>query len=208
MLSAEATTASWLAALAPAFMVVLAGFFLQERVTTGQVAGLGLALLGALLVAMRNEGLEIGKGGWVGPALLLGSAIAWAVFSIAGKAISERCSPLQVAVYTMTWGWLFSLCLSLINGDWTEVIVLQPEIWWSLIFLGGASTGLAYALYFFALSGSQVMTVAALQYLEPLITLILAIILLDEVVTMISLLGGGFILFGVAWVERAKGLDL
>jgi len=54
----------------------------------------------------------------------------------------------------MTWGWLFSLCLSLINGDWTEVIVFQPEIWWSLIFLGAASTGLAYALYFFALSGS------------------------------------------------------
>jgi len=44
------------------------------------------------------------------------------------------------------------------------------------------------------------MMVAALQYLEPLITLILAIILLDEVVTMISLLGGGLILFGVAWV--------
>ncbi|MCK5054195.1 MAG: EamA family transporter [Anaerolineales bacterium] len=81
--------------------------------------------------------------------------------------------------------------------------MFQPETWWSLIFLGVASTGLAYALYFFALSGNQVMTVAALQYLEPLITLILAIILLDEVVTTISLFGGGLILFGVAWVERA-----
>lgn len=138
-----------------------------------------------------------------GLALLLSSAIAWAVFSIAGKAVSEKRSPLQVVVLTMTWGWLFSLCLSLVNGDWTEVIVFQPETWWSLIFLGVASTGLAYALYFFALSGNQVMTVAVLQYLEPLITLILAIILLDEVVTTISLFGGGLILFGVAWVERA-----
>lgn len=103
----------------------------------------------------------------------------------------------------MTWGWLFSLCLSLVKLDFPEVIVFQPETWWSLIFLGVACTGLAYALYFFALSGNQAMTVAALQYLEPLITLILAIILLDEVVTTISLLGGGLILFGVAWVERA-----
>lgn len=30
MLNAGAATASWLAALAPAFMVILAGFFLQE----------------------------------------------------------------------------------------------------------------------------------------------------------------------------------
>lgn len=72
MLSADATTASWLAALAPAFMVILASFFLQERTTPGQVAGLGLALLGALLVAMRNEGLEIGRGDWVGPAFEFG----------------------------------------------------------------------------------------------------------------------------------------
>ena len=60
MLSAGATTASWLAALAPAFMVILAGFFLQERIAPRQVAGLALALLGAMLVAVRNEGLEIG----------------------------------------------------------------------------------------------------------------------------------------------------
>jgi drug/metabolite transporter (DMT)-like permease len=72
-----------------------------------------------------------------------------------------------------------------------------------LIFLGVASTGFAYALYFIALSGSQTMTIAALQYLEPLITLIIAIVLLGEIVTTISLLGGGSILFGVAWVERS-----
>ena len=203
MLSAGATTASWLSALAPAFMVILAGLFLRERITPGQVAGLVLALGGALLVAVRNEGLEIGRGGWVSPALLLGSAFAWAAFSIAGKIVAERRSPLQVAVYSMTWGWLFSLCISLIQGDWTEVIHFQPEVWWALIFLGAASTGFAYALYFFALSRSQATTIAALQYLEPLITLVIAIVLLGEVVPTISLLGGGLILFGVAWVERA-----
>ena len=142
-------TLAILAALAPAFMVILAGFFLRERITPGQVAGLGLALLGALLVAMRTEGLEIGKGDRVGPALLVGSVLAWAAYSIAGKAMAERCSPLQIAVYSMTWGWLFSLCLLLINGDWTEVIMFRPEVWWALIFLGVASTGFAYTLYFF-----------------------------------------------------------
>ncbi len=203
MLTTNATTASWLAALAPAFMVILAGFFLRERITPGQVAGLGLALLGALLVAMRIEGMEIGKGNWVGLTLLVGSSLAWAAYSIAGKAMTERCSPLQIAVYSMTWGWLFSLSILLINGDWSEVILFQPEVWLALIFLGVASTGFAYALYFFALSGSQATIIAALQYLEPLITLVIAIVLLGEIVTTMSLLGGGLILFGVAWVERS-----
>ncbi len=44
MLSTNATAASWLAALAPALMVILAGLFLRERITPEQVAGLGLAL--------------------------------------------------------------------------------------------------------------------------------------------------------------------
>ncbi len=58
--------------------------------------------------------------------------------------------------------------------------------------------------FFFALSGSKATIVAALQYLEPLITLVIAIVLLGEVVTTMSVLGGGLILFGVAWVERAE----
>jgi drug/metabolite transporter (DMT)-like permease len=58
-------------------LAILAGFFLRERITPGQVAGLGLALLGALLVAMRTEGLEIGKGGlgWSCVALGVGVCI-------------------------------------------------------------------------------------------------------------------------------------
>ena len=72
-----------------------------------------------------------------------------------------------------------------------------------MILLGVASTGFAYALCFFALSGSQTTIIAALQYLEPLITLLIAVVLLGEIITTLSLLGGGIILFGVAWVERS-----
>ena len=49
----------------------------------------------------------------------------------------------------------------------------------------------------------QTTTIAALQYLEPLITLLIAVIFLGEIIKTISLLGGGLILFGVAWVERS-----
>ena len=81
--------------------------------------------------------------------------------------------------------------------------MFQPGTWWALIFLGVASTDFAYALYFFALSGNQTTTIAALQYLEPLITMLIAVIFLGEIIKTISLLGGGLILFGVAWVERS-----
>jgi drug/metabolite transporter (DMT)-like permease len=57
ILSAAATTASWLTALAPAFMVILAGFFIQERIAPDQVAGLVLALLGEPGLSDR-EGLD------------------------------------------------------------------------------------------------------------------------------------------------------
>ncbi len=69
---------------------------------------------------------------------------------------------------------------------------------------GRGKHGFCFCAIFFALSGSQATIIAALQYLEPLITLVIAIVLLGEVVTTMSLLGGGLILFGVAWVERAE----
>ena len=102
----------------------------------------------------------------------------------------------------MTWGWHSSLSLLLINEDWPEVFKFQPVTWWALIFLGVVSTDFAYALYFFALSGSQMTIITALQYLETLITLLIAVVFLGEIITTISLLGSGLILSGVAWVER------
>lgn len=202
MISAAATTASWLSALAPAFMVLLAWIFLHERVSLWQWVGIALALGGALLVSDADPGSTFDAEGWKVPAQLLISALAWAVFSVFGKGESLRTSPLRATVMAMSWAFLFSLILNVFSGGAVVPTDWQVQTWLALAFLGIACTGFAYALYFFALAGTQSALVAALQYLEPLITIALAFVLLQERLRAIGLAGGALILIGIVIVER------
>jgi drug/metabolite transporter (DMT)-like permease len=202
MISAAATTASWLSALAPAFMALLAWIFLRERIRPWQWLGIGLALGGALLVSDADPGSTFDLDGWTVSALLLMSALAWAVFSVFGKAESVRTSPLRATVMAMSWAFLFSLVLNIFSGSAWAPATWQMDTWIALAFLGIACTGLAYALYFFALAGTQSALVAALQYLEPLVTISLAFVLLQERLMPIGLAGGALIIIGIVLVER------
>lgn len=202
MVTAEATTASWLSSLAPAFMVLLAWIFLRERIVSWQWLGILLALAGALLVSEADPSATFDQRGWIAPGLLIISALAWAVFSVFGKAESTRTSPLRATVMAMLWALLFSGLLNLLRGELWRVSAWEAQTWAALLFLGVACTGIAYALYFFALAGAQSALVAALQYLEPIITIVIAYFLLQENLRPIGLMGGLLILAGIVLVER------
>jgi drug/metabolite transporter (DMT)-like permease len=208
MLSAGASTASWLSALAPAFMALLAWAFLRERIVSWQWIGIVLALTGALLVSKGDPSSTFEHGIWISPALLIASALAWAIFSVFGKAESTRTSPLKATVMAMNWALVFSLLLSLVRGSSWNMGAWSAETWWAVGFLGVGCTGIAYALYFYALAGAQSALVAVLQYLEPLITIALAALLLQEKLHPVGLAGGLLIIAGIVLVERAGAVAI
>lgn len=200
---ASASAASWLSALAPALIVLLAWPMLGERIRARQAAGLLTAFLGAGLVSSSTSALPVAQGGspW-GALLVLGSAVLWALYSILGKALSARHPPIVMTAWGMTFGWLPMAAAFLTVQGWRELAGVSASTWLMVVLLGVASTGLAYGLYFYALSSAEAALAAALQYLEPLVTLAMAAVLLREALTLGMLLGGALILGGVWIVDR------
>ncbi len=72
-----------------------------------------------------------------------------------------------------------------------------------MVFLGVFCSGLAYIFWYDALQALPVAQAGAFVYLEPFVTLVVAALVLGEVVTLVSLLGGGVILLGVWMVQRS-----
>jgi O-acetylserine/cysteine efflux transporter len=203
MQSASASTSSWLSALAPAFIAWLAWPILGERVSGRQAAGLIAALVGAGLVSSSTVSLSGGDGAPRGALLVLASAVVWALYSILGKAQSVGRPPLVMTAWSMTFGWL-ALCVVFVGQrGWMDLAGVSASTWATVMLLGVASTGLAYGLYFYALSGAEAALVAGLQYLEPLVTMALARVILGERMTAGMMMGGGLILGGVWLVDRA-----
>lgn len=204
---ASASAASWISALSPALIVLLAWPMLGEKIRTRQAAGLLMAFLGAGLVS-STSGLPSAQGGspW-GALLVLGSAVLWALYSILGKALSARHPPIVMTAWGMTFGWLPMGVAFLAVQGWRELAGISASTWLMVVLLGIASTGLAYGLYFYALSSAEAALAAALQYLEPLVTMAMAAVMLGEALTSAMFLGGALILGGVWIVDRTRALS-
>ena len=205
---ASASAASWISALSPALIVLLAWPMLGEKIGARQAGGLITAFVGAGLVSSTSA-LPFAQGGspW-GALLVLGSAVLWALYSILGKALSARHPPIVMTAWGLTLGWLPMGVAFLAVQGWKELAGISAATWLMVVLLGVASTGLAYGLYFYALSSAEAALAAALQYLEPLVTMALAAVLLGERLTSGMLLGGGLILAGVWIVDRTHAPTL
>ena len=74
--------------------------------------------------------------------------------------------------------------------------------WIAILFLGIFCSGLAYIAWYDALQALSAAQTGVFLYIEPLVAVAVAAIVLAEPVTWASLLGGAVILIGVWLVNR------
>ena len=106
--------------------------------------------------------------------------------------------------YVMSFGWLFTSILFFFRSGINEISSIPWDGWMAITFLGVCCSGIAYIFWYGALKVLPVAQTGAFLYIEPIVTVIVAAIIIGEAVTAASLVGGLAILFGVWLVNRPK----
>ena len=132
------------------------------------------------------------------------SALNWAVFSTLSRRGLKQHPATRMMFYVMSFGWLFSSILFFTGPGFSEIPRLESQGWLGIIFLGVFCSGLAYIFWYDALQALPVGQTGAFLYLEPLVTVIVAALVISEPLLWSSLAGGGVILLGVWLVNRPK----
>jgi drug/metabolite transporter (DMT)-like permease len=204
LVTAQASTTAWIVATTPVFMVLLGWSFLRERLDGYQVFGIALAAIGVVLVVSEGDlaSLGVGEFGSPGDILILISAANWAVFSALSRRGLGKHPAGWMLLYVMGFGWLFSSVLFFTGPGLPEIGQLSLSGWLGIIFLGVACSGLAYIFWYDALKTIPASQVGSFLYLEPLVAVVVAALLLSEPVFWVSIIGGGTILLGVWLVNR------
>lgn len=202
--TAQATTTAWIVATTPVFMAILGWAVLREQLNWLKWGGIGLAFLGVLLVVSKGdlEAISVGQIGTFGDFLVLLSAPNWAIFSVLSRPSLERTPASRMMLYVMATGWAFTSILFFGGPGLQELALLPWDGWGAIAFLGIACSGLAYIFWYDALQVLPASQVGAFLYLEPLVTVIVAGIVLVEPLLWASFAGGGLILVGVWLVNR------
>lgn len=204
--TSEASTTAWIVATTPVFMALLGWAVLKEGLGWLKISGIFLAALGVLLVVTdgNTASLSIGKFGAPGDSLILISALNWAVFSVLSRR-GLRSHPASLMMfYVMTLGWIFTSILFFAGSGTSEIPNLTAKGWMGILFLGVFCSGLAYIAWYDALQALSAAQTGVFLYIEPLIAMIVAALVLAEPITTGSIIGGAVILLGVYLVNRTN----
>lgn len=159
--------------------------------------GQGVAILGVAVLAFF--GAE-GGGSALGITLALLAGASYAAYSLATSRISGAAPSAAIAASTFCVAALVtSPALLFASTSW----LAGAQAWFGVLFLGVAATGLAYALYTWALARVAASTAVTLALMEPVTAWLLATWVVGEPVTVQKLLGALLIIAGLALVAMS-----
>ena len=205
--TAKATTTAWIVATTPVFIAILGWLALKEKLNWVQTSGIAVAAFGVLLIVSKGNfsALFTGEEGTFGDLLIFISALNWAVYTILSRRELARHPAARLMFFLMLLGWLFTnVWIFGFGPGVSEIGRLTSKGWGAILMLGIFGSGLAYIAFYDALQSLPASRLGVFFNIEPLVTALLASIMIGEAITLISLAGGAIIIFGV-WLVNKKG---
>jgi drug/metabolite transporter (DMT)-like permease len=200
----SATNSSLLIALNPVF-TVLAAPLVGERLTRHHVAGVLLALSGAVIVITHGElGRLLQLSLNVGDVFALGAAATWAAFNIFGRRVVLHLSPASINCLIYTVGGFVLIGLSAGDHPLDQLLQASRAALLGLLVMSVLASVLAGQLFLVGLRTIGVSRAVVFIYLVPVLTALLSALLLDETLLLSQVAGGAAVLAGVYLSSRAS----
>lgn len=182
----------------PAFVVVLSAAALGEVVTARKVVALALATGGvALVVSTDTAGADP-----LGVALALGAAVCYALYTTGSRFVLASVTPrgLLVGVLLGTTG-----CMAVYGAlDGGLAVPVGRTEWALVVGLAVVSTVLPQLLFYEGVARLEASRAGVVSTVEPVVTVALGAVLLDEPLTAFVVAGGVLVLGGVVLVNRGR----
>lgn len=187
-----------LTATSPLFTALLAGLIYKtERPTKGALFGSLVAFMGVGCVIFNSSAnLEIRP---FGDILSLLAAVSWAVYSLVLRRLNAVYDVWFITRKTFFYGVLTALPFAFFQPSSANLwdTLCKPDVIGNFLFLGVGASMLAYILWARTVERMGAVKANNYMYLQPIITMIVAAIVLSERVTLIGYVGIALILGGL-----------
>ena len=201
----QARTSAGHGALILAVLPVLTGSIaalLERRLPGGRWwLGVALAAFGTWLLIGARHDLAGSDVTLAGDLLVLVSALAASLGYVTGAQAQRALGTWRVTF----WGLLLGgLALLPLVPFLTWPREASPTAWASVLYLAALSSILAYAGWYWALGQSEIARTGVIQFAQPVIGVVLAVIVLQEALSTEMLLAAAAIITGVAIARSSR----
>jgi drug/metabolite transporter (DMT)-like permease len=172
----------------PVFITFMEPYFFKEKIRLFDVAMAAGVFIGLVLVVPAYDFKNNITQGVLWGTL---SGFTFAILSLMNRKYVQTYGSLVVSFYQNLFAALALLPLAFMAAD---RLGLSARDWGLLLLLGVLCTALAHALFIKGLANVKAQLASIIASLEPVYGVILALLLLGEVPSMRTLIGGGIIL--------------
>lgn len=186
--------------MAPIIVTFVSAVLFKERLTAKKTVCALAALGGMILVSGVLDAGFSGMAEMKGILLGLGAAVLYASVVLMNKTLKG------VAAFDKTLVQLGSAAIVLLPyvlvAEGIEIGAFTPLVVVMLLVVGIVHTGVAYTLYFGAMSDLKAQTIALFSYLDPILAVILSAVLLREAIGITGVIGAVLVLGATMISER------
>ena len=198
----ELTTASdalLLINLTPIFAVILAAIYLKEALTMEKVAGLALATIGATLIVMNTSPdytvFDLFR--LLGNLIVIASTLFFAINGIAGKIAVKSVDAVSTTFYSTLVAVPFIWISAVLLEDVTILFRMSVMAWIIILWVAVVNTVLGFVLYYESMKYIEASHVQITLNLIGVWGVLMSVIVLQETVTILQIIGGFLTMVGV-----------
>ncbi len=200
----ESINAPIIASSAPIFILIGSMVFLKERVQLHSIAGVILSFLGILLIIIQPLLQHSADGEIIGNLLLIISTLGTVGHTLIARKIMTPKNALPFTYWSFFIGMISFLPFMLLeftrHPTWMATLDYRGII--GIVFGAIFSSSIAYICYNYALSKLPAFEVGVFTYMDPIVSVAIAIPLLGEKITLPFILGSFLAFVGILVAEK------
>ncbi len=196
---------SLLTSMSPLITALLVGFFFKsDKATPGMIIGSVVAFCGAACIIFNSSTkLEVNP---LGDFLSIAAAFSWAIYSLILRRLNANYDTWFVTRKTFFYGVVTSLPFLFFAPSLNSPMALfaDKDVVINILFLGLGASLIAYLMWSTAVKHLGPVKANNYLYLQPVITMIASLFILDEKITAVGILGCALILGGLILGDKLK----
>lgn len=186
---------------APVIVTLVCPFLFKEKLTAKQIVCFVMSTVGLVLIIGVGE-LGQGSSDLKGILFGLGAAVFYATVILLNKFIKGVAGLPRTILQFMSAIIILVPYVAFTSGF--HVGTLNGIGLGSLLFVGLVHTGVTYCLYFSSLKELPGQKAAVLSYIDPLVSVLVSVLILQEPITVLQIVGGLLILGFTLWNELGQ----
>lgn len=192
------------AATQPLFVILLMRMLHGTKIQFKSMLGVVLGIVGMYLL-VSQDGLMLDENSIIGILMILACVLSWSYASIFVSRADLPNSFFVSTAYQMLSAGIILLCVSfIINEPWLSPLKWSDTAKWSMVLLIVFGSIVAFTAFNYLLKVVSTEKVSTSAYVNPVIALLLGWYILDEHISLQSIVAAIILLTGVYFINSKK----